>query len=114
MSDKKESVKALLARVRELDASATKGPWERSVGHVQETVMPEGDFPRRIANCYLTRGHAQTEWKNADFIAESRTLLPLLADRLQEAHRMLERAKYWAAGEDRIAVETFLAGKQNP
>lgn len=87
--------KELIAKARELSAAATPGPWVYKAGDVltEQGVMIAPDLYRGVPSL-----------RDGKFIAESRTLLPALADlaesegkRADEAER--ERAKSDAAYE---------------
>ena len=77
MSDRDE----LIAKARELDGSATSGPWrhdnvqhQNSVTSIERIITPWG-----------------LQFYDAQFIAESRTLLPALADLAESEGRRADR-----------------------
>lgn len=72
----------LLARVEALDAAATPGPWE-ALGF---TVL----FSNRESAEVSGRGDQPD--RDAEWIAESRTLVPALAQALREARHEVHKA----------------------
>lgn len=84
----------LIKRARELDALATPGPWPaRFIFRVVHAVRQHA---RRFGLNFGTGGDA--DWADSQFCAETRTLLPALADAL-EAERAkvarLEAGRTW-------------------
>ena len=96
----------LIAKARELDAKATKGPWSSRKDyfdrnetsrdaryevfpHTNGLKRPEdgvGDWTA-LASC---ESYEPKNKANADFIAAARTLLPDLANRLEAARKAIE------------------------
>ena len=106
---------SMLARVRELDAAATKGPWAsypESSGDTEYAWEPPGvavdDSSEPI--CYVETGiwHERQTAANLDLIAEYRTLAPALRDECErlaalchEQRITLEKVKSFGShGED--------------
>jgi len=89
-----EKPEELVARVRALCEAATPGPWEAHDGKVPSGVCDEDE---RQVHWMPDAGDglcSQVDFDhrpNAEFAAGARTDLPLLADRLEEACRLLER-----------------------
>jgi len=79
MSDRDE----LIAKARELSEAVTAGPWR---SRTWQQFDPGSDIARDIVGVQSETGHVIAEcWSGnadaeAEFIAESRTLLPALAD----------------------------------
>ncbi len=70
------SAQELIARARELDAAATTGPWQTRFLYRALTVV------RRFADPFgiLFMADSRQDWADAEFCAETRTLLPALVE----------------------------------
>ena len=79
MSDRDE----MIAKARELSADVTKGPWIYKAGDVltEQGVMIAPDLYRGVQSL-----------RDGRFIAESRTLLPALADLAESEGRRADEA----------------------
>lgn len=98
-------MKDIIARVRELDQKATKGPWRESklssIRVVAELSDGTGRYPVAYTGEALGTGSgmlAPEACANNDLIAEYRTAAPALAD---ECERLLEKVE-----KARRAIET--------
>ena len=74
----------LLSEARKLDAEATPGPWRA------EGCMIRASQRDYIANVY--KGKDDEDKHDRDFIARARTLLPQLADALEQAEAVIKIA----------------------
>jgi hypothetical protein len=85
----------LVAEARELDRMATPGPWKvdkqgRYCDH-DECYVELADDSMTINN-FIVEG---CRYENAEFIAQSRTLIPALCDALEQAQATLEQTWEW-------------------
>lgn len=108
-----ESVEGLLARIRELDAAATKGPWE-----AEDCT---GDWADGKYAWWLmgpdTGDDGQLTEGDAKFLAESRTLLPRAAEVIERMLFWLKEDHYWPEDRHIFTCEAcdflaLLAGKE--
>lgn len=87
----------LLDQIQRLDQEATKGPWEavgnsiESDGTYEDIVTTEVDC---TTYCYGGRGGGVLNGTDAELIAQARTLMPQLAQALQEVLKIHPRK--WA------------------
>lgn len=83
MSDRDE----LIVKARKVSAAATEGPWESCAVEHEITTREDGDL--------LLRAGFSAQATDADllFIAESRTLLPALADLAESEGRRADEAE---------------------
>ena len=82
---------AMLARVRELDAAATQGPWDITGRDCGDNIFGEG-CRRRIANTYGDLDDPENK-ANAESITEYRTIAPALADEVERLAAEVERLR---------------------
>lgn len=102
-----------IARCRELDAKATKGPWEfwdnESNQLIVANVKGKGDDAK--GNVIAALGGISAKTPEFQLIAEYRTLAPLLATELtrtREALRVMRGALEWS----KIRVEYRINSKE--
>jgi hypothetical protein len=87
-----------LPEIQARRAAISEAPWRVAVrsGHVQGVAwveQPEDSEhpwrPTTIAYCHMTRGHAQSEWRNAEFIAHAPEDIDWLISRVESLEREL-------------------------
>lgn len=95
--------KKLVAEVRELDATATAGPWEWERRGIDGDVATLFSPPTMTGGHYLNLVNTQAdEWDhngaaNRTLIARYRTLAPQLAEALERVEDRLEHTQQWYA-----------------
>lgn len=89
------TIQSLIARVRELDEKATKGPWGLACPFADENSW----------------GYAIKSLKDANLIAEYRTAAPILAEALEIALEFIERIEMFGP-HDALAKTTGLASPE--
>lgn len=86
---------AAVERVKELDRAATPGPWQPEPRDMAES----GEWRVRIGSdggndgVYVAHALGKSNKPNAAFIAESRTLLPVLAAEVERQAGEIERLR---------------------
>lgn len=86
----KPTIDEALERVRRLDAKATPGPW--SLWCMDVMYSPDGssdaDTAVTVASTHYLNADGRPRTNDAEFIAEARTLLPLLAAEVERLRWM--------------------------
>lgn len=73
--------RALINRAKKLDAAATPGPWQARFIYRIATIVRR--FADRLGILFMT--DSKQDWADAEFCAESRTIMPALAKAAEDA-----------------------------
>lgn len=89
-----KTIADLIARVKELDKNATRGPWHLGVSYKCSVVNEAGDY--FVASTLETDSPEgmKIRGKNAALIAEARQLMPALAEMLEECMKQRESCQF--------------------
>jgi hypothetical protein len=97
-----------LAEIKMRRTDITEAPWKvgprsthvQGVAHVEQEAEPEHDWqPTTIAYCHMTRGHVQSEWRNAKFIASAPADVDWLVGEVDRLRDLLGRLEWAGEGD---------------
>lgn len=89
-----EGLSRTIARLRQLEAAATPGPWEVSI--IRE-FLKAGENADIVSNLPLPDEFEYPDRSDAKFIAEMRNALPQLLDRLEKLEAVADAHKAFVA-----------------